>query len=169
MTRYAFLFKWFWYAVAALPVWLLEDLIFSRFSLFGFTPVLFPLAAVTVAVLEGAAGGAGFGLALGVWWAAALPGTQVSAVLGTTAIGLLAGLISQYRLRSGYAGCLTCSLLALLAVELVQILRHVSAGAPAAALLRIALPELAVSLLFTLPIYLLFRLVYQRVGGTKLA
>lgn len=170
MTRDAFLLKWFWYAMAVIPIWLIEDLFFSRFSIFGVTPILLPLAVATVAVLEGSSGGAGFGLAVGLWWSAALPGTQAIAILGSTLIGLICGLISQYRLKQSYVGCLFCSFLSLLVIALWRIVHYMSGGnVSLAPLLRIALPELAVSLLFTLPIYLLFRLVYQRVGGTKLA
>jgi len=169
MTRYAFFLKWFWYAVAAIPVWLTEDLIFSRFSFFGITPLLLPLAVVTVAVLEGAPGGAGFGLAVGLWWAAALPGTRAGTILLSTFIGLLSGLISQYRLKQSYIGCLFCtafSLMLLSALRLIRLCSGPTLFTPA--LLRIAGLELLVTLIFVAPIYLLFRLVYDRVGGTKL-
>lgn len=170
MTRSAFLLKWFWYAAAVLPVWLTEDLIFSRFSILGVSPVLLPLAAVAVAVLEGSAGGAGFGLAIGLWWAAALPGSRGVILIGTTLIGLVSGLISQYRLKQSYLGCLFCSFAALCSIALVRVLYRLLRGtASLPALLRVAVPELLVSLLFVAPVYLLFRLVYDRVGGNKLA
>lgn len=169
MTRDAFLFKWFWYAMAALPFWLLEDLVFSRFSILGVAPVFPPLAIVAVAVLEGSAGGAGFGLGIGLWWAGALPGSQSGILFLSSLIGLLSGLISQYRLKQSYVGCLFCSTLSLGLLELLRILPRLSShGAALTALLSIALRELFVSLLFVAPIYLLFRLVYNRVGGTKL-
>ena len=169
MTRETFLFKWFWYAVATIPVWLVEDLLFSRWSVFGVTPLLLPLAIVTVAVLEGAPGGAGFGLAIGLWWAAALPGTHAGVIILGSLMGLVSGLISQYRLKQSFTGCLFCSALSLLfltALRLAQLC--LLAGYSPLPLLRIAGPELLVSLVFVIPIYFLFRLVYDRVGGTKL-
>lgn len=169
MTREAFWFKWFWYAMAVVPVWLLEDLVFSRFSFFGTRPVLFPLVVVAVAVLEGSAGGAGFGLAVGLWWASALPGSGTAVILGSTLAGLLSGLTAQYRLRQSCAGCLFCSFLVLCVMSLTRTAHHFLAGkAGLGALLSIALPEILVSLVFAAPVYLLFRLVYDRVGGDKL-
>ena len=53
--------KWGVYTLALLPVWFLEAYVLSRVPLWGVSPMLLPLAAVAVAVLEGASGGAGFG------------------------------------------------------------------------------------------------------------
>ena len=169
MTRDAFLLKWFWYAMAVLPFWLLEDLVFSRFSVLGVAPVLLPLTVVAVAILEGSAAGAGFGLAVGLWWAGALPGSQSGMIFLASLMGMISGLISQYRLKQSYVGCLFCSALSLGLLEVLHILPRLSGHhASLATLLSIALPELVVSLLFVAPVYLLFRLVYDRVGGTKL-
>ena len=66
MTQRDFLTKWLIYGLALLPVWFLEIYVLSRISIFGVSPTLLPLAAITVAVLEGGASGAGFGLAVGV-------------------------------------------------------------------------------------------------------
>ena len=170
MTTSAFLFKWFWYTMAVLPVWLLEDLVFSHVSLLGVSPLLLPLTVVAGAVLEGSAAGAGFGLGIGLWWAAALPGVRSSIIITTTLMGLVSGLIAQYRLKQSYIGCLFCSALSLSIITLLRIAKYFFGGtASLPALLRIAAPELVISLLFVAPVYLLFRLVYQRVGGSKLA
>lgn len=169
MTKNAFLFKWFWYVMAAVPVWLLEDLVFSRFSIFGVAPLLLPLPAIAAAVLEGPIAGTGYGLAIGLWWAAALPGTHSLIIIACALIGLISGLISQYRLNQSYVGCLFCSAVSLILLSTVRVARYLfTDAAPLAVLLKIALPELLVSLVFVAPVYLLFRQVYDRVGGTKL-
>ena len=69
MTRRDFIRKWLTYALALLPVWLLDCYILSRYRLWGTAPMLLPLAAAAVAVLEGAYAGTGFGLAVGLLWA----------------------------------------------------------------------------------------------------
>ena len=61
MTRQDFLIKWGVYALALVPVWFLELFVLNRFPLFGVAPMLLPLAAVCVAVLEAPQRG-GFGL-----------------------------------------------------------------------------------------------------------
>ncbi len=74
MTRRDFLIKWAVYTAALLPVWALERLILNRISFPGISAMLLPLAVVAVAVLEGSAAGAGFGIAAGVLYDAALSG-----------------------------------------------------------------------------------------------
>ena len=66
MTRQALFHKWFLYALALFPVWLLDACILSRYPLFGVRPMLLPLAVVAVAVLEGSHAGAGLGLGVGL-------------------------------------------------------------------------------------------------------
>ena len=61
MTTKDFTVKWLAYALALLPVWLMECFLLSRYPLFGVKPMLLPLAVVAVATLEGGAAGAGFG------------------------------------------------------------------------------------------------------------
>lgn len=169
MTREAFLFKWFWYAMAVVPVWLAEDLIFSRFTLFGVSPMLLPLAVVAVAVLEGPVAGAGFGLGVGLLWSASPGGVGALSVACLALAGAAAGGLAQYILKQTYAGCLLCSAGLLLLLDLGRILRRLlSAAAGLGVMLAVAVPEILVSLLFVAPIYLLFRKVYSRVGGTKL-
>lgn len=169
MTREAFVFKWFWYAMAVLPVWLAEDLIFSRFPLFGVSPMLLPLAVVAVAVLEGPVAGAGFGLGVGLLWSASLGGPGPLAVAGLALAGAAAGGLAQYILKQTYAGCLLCSAGLLALLDLGRILRRLMDGtAGLGAMLAVAIPEILVSLVFVAPVYLLFRKVWSKVGGTKL-
>ena len=50
MTRQDFLLKWALYAVALIPLHLLEFSVFSRWNIFGAVPLLLPVAAVIWAV-----------------------------------------------------------------------------------------------------------------------
>lgn len=169
MTRGDFLFKWFWYAMALLPVWIAEDLIFSRFSILGVSPMLLPLAAVAVAVLEGSVAGAGFGLGVGLLWSAVLTGPAALMIFGLSLAGAVTGAAAQYGLKQGFPGCLVCSAGVLGIIDLLRVLRRLAEGtAPLGPLLAVALPELLVSLLFAAPVYLLFHAVWSKVGGTRL-
>ena len=66
MTRQDFILKWLFYALALLPVWWMDTFVLGRFPVLGVAPMLLPVAAVAVAVLEGALAGAGFGLGTAV-------------------------------------------------------------------------------------------------------
>lgn len=169
MTRRDFLYKWFWYSMALIPIWLAEDLIFSRLHILGVAPMLLPLAAVAVAVLEGPVAGAGFGLGVGLLCSAAWLTEGRWMILALALAGAAAGAAAQYGLKQSYAGCLICSAGALGLIDLCRILSHLIHGTAALLpLLRVALPEIFVSLIFVAPVYLLFRKVYSRVGGTRL-
>lgn len=163
MTRHDFLVKWGVYALALLPVWLLETYVFARLPLFGVRPMLLPLAVAAVSVLEGAAAGAGFGLGVGAL-AVACGGAEAWQILVMMAAGLGTGLLSQYLLRQDLLGCLLCSALNLAAVDGVRIVVRLLAGsAGLEPMLRLAGAELLCSLLFVFPVYGIFLWVFRRV------
>ena len=164
MTRNDFLIKWGVYALAILPVWWCELFLLNRFPLFGVIPMLLPLAAVAVAVLEGATAGAGYGLFVGILCDAVYYNTHGAMTVGLCLLGILAGVLAQYALRQNLLGCLVCSLAALSLIDLFRIVYHLAnrtAGLPA--LLAVALPEILWSMVFVLPVYGLYLWVFRRV------
>ena len=170
MTRQDYLYKWFWYAMALLPVWLLEFLIFPSLPVSVIRPVLLPVAVAAAALLEGPRAGAWYGLTAGLLFYASLPGEGVWLVPLLALGGFLVGTASLAGLTPGFPGCLLCSAGILALLDLMRLFSRLSEeGTGLIPLLRVAGSELCVSLLFVAPIYLLYRKVYDRVGGTKLA
>lgn len=170
MTRRDQIHKWFFYTLALIPVWLVDEFILNRIPLFGIIPMLLPLAVVAVAVLEGAVPGAGFGMAVGLLWELAYPGGSGILVFGMALAGMLTGSIAQYALSQSFVSCLLCSAGVLGMIDGARILRALFVQSETLdVLLRISTAEIVVSLCFTPFIYLLFRMVFRRVGGTKLA
>ena len=103
-------------------------------------PLLLPMAAVAVGTLEGAGFGAGFGIA------------------ALSAIGWIAGLVTQYLLRRDVWGHLLCCIATALVWELWAVIsRLLSRTAPLIVLGRVALPELGWTLALALPVYWIFR------------
>ena len=100
MTRRDQIHKWFVYALALVPVWLLDEFVLNRVPLFGVVPMLLPLTVVAVAVLEGSGAGGGFGLAVGLVWTLSYPlgwgGTVLGMTLAGAAIGAGAGAGASY-------------------------------------------------------------------------
>lgn len=163
MTRGNFLIKWGVYALALLPVWFAELFVLNRFPVLGVTPVLLPLAAAAVGVLEGPTAGGGYGMFVGVVCDAVYASTTGAMTVGVCALGMLSGVLAQYVLRRGLAGCLVCSALTLGVIDLFRVavrLFHGTAGA--AALLRVAGAELLWSMVFVFPVYGLYFWVFQR-------
>ena len=118
MTTKDFCIKWLAYTLALGLVWVVEAYFLSAIPLFGVKPMLLPLCAVAVAVLEGASGGAGFGLAVGLLFDATTPGIPGVTILLMVLLGLGLGLLAQYVLRQDLVGCFICSALALAALGL---------------------------------------------------
>lgn len=170
MTRRDLFHKWAVYALALVPVWLMDACILPRYPLFGVTPDLLPLAVAAVSVLEGAYAGTGFGLAVGLLWELAYPGGSGALVFGMALAGMAMGAVSQYALSQSFPGCLICSAGLLAALDLLRVARGLFTDlAPLSALLAVAVPEFLWSLAWTPLVWLLFRAVYRRVGGTRLA
>ncbi|MEG2454992.1 MAG: rod shape-determining protein MreD [Oscillospiraceae bacterium] len=168
MTRRDFVTKWLLYAVGLVPFWLLETLIFPRLPFPGARPMLLPLAAIAVAVREGAAGGAGYGLFVGLIADAVYPGVAGGMTFGLTLAGAASGGLAQYVLRQNYLSCLLCALTTLLCMGAVRVASYLTRGAALGALLGVAVPEILWSLVFTLPVYGVYRLISDRVGRTRL-
>ena len=170
MSRSDLIHKWLVYALALIPVWLLDAYILPRFPLFGFTPMLLPAAVSAVAVLEGAVAGTGFGMAVGLLWELAYPGGFGGLVFAMALAGMLIGVLAQFALSQSLPGCLFCSGLTAAALDGLRILRALFTNSASwEALLSVAIPEVLLSVAWTLPVWFLFQAVFRRVGGDKLA
>lgn len=154
--------KWLLYALGAVVVWMAETLFLNRLPLFGVIPVLLPMAAVAVGLFEGTAAGAVFGLCLGVFADAIYPGFPGGMTAGLCAMGWLTGGAIQHRLRQNLPGYLICAVVAMTALELFRVLGALlSRLGPASAILSLGGRELACSLLYAIPVYLLFKLLHH--------
>lgn len=170
MTRRDLFHKWFIYTLGLLPVWVLDAYILPRYPLMGVSPVLLPLAVAAVAVLEGAYAGTGFGLAVGLLWELAYPGGFGGLVFYLALAGMAMGAVSQYALSQSFLGCLICSAGVLGLLDCLRVARMLFINAASlSSLLQLAVPEFLWSLVWTPLVWLLFRAIYDRVGGTKLA
>lgn len=170
MTRRDFIHKWLVYALGLLPVWLLDAYILPRYPLYGASPMLLPLAVAAVAVLEGAYSGTGFGLGVGLLWELAYPGGFGGLVFFLALAGMAMGAVSQYALSQSFIGCLICAGGTVGLLELLRVARGLlTNAAPLSALLEAAAPEFLWSVAWTPLVWLLFRAVYRKVGGNKLA
>ena len=163
MTRQDLFIKWGVYALALLPVWFCQAYVLNRLPL-GLTPALLPLAAVAVAVLEGAVAGAGFGLAGGVLCDAVYYGGWGAMTLGLCLVGWGAGAAAQYALRQNFGGCLLCSAGALAAIDLFRVAAGLFTGLGSlSGLLEVAVPEILWSLCFVCLIYPWYTWVRRRI------
>lgn len=123
-----------------------------------------------MAVLEGAYAGTGFGMGVGLLWELTYPGGFGGLVFGMALAGMLMGAVSQYALSQSFPGCLICSAGVLAALDGLRVARGLLIhAAQLPDMLQVAVPEFLYSLAWSPLIWLLFRYIYSRVGGTKLA
>lgn len=164
MTRRDFLIKWLVYMLALLPILILSLYVFPWIPIFGTIPALLPVAAITVAVLEGPVGGAGFGLFVGILSDSLIPGTPGTMTFALCFLGACAGAAARYGVRQNMVGCLICSTGALLMINLIRVIYLLLRGAaPFDILLTTALSEIFWSLVFLPLIYGIFLWVFRRV------
>ena len=169
MTRRDEVRKWSVYALGLAAVWFAETQVLWRFPFFGVIPVLLPLAAVAAAFWEGAFAGAVFGLCVGVLADAVYPGVPGGMTLGLAVAGFAVGTASQYSVRQTYLGYLLCSAVIVGAMEVLRVVTGMFTRLGSLdALTWVALKEGLWSLCFTAPIYPLFKLIFNRVGGERL-
>ena len=164
MARHDFLIKWLVYALALLPVLILGLFILPQIPIFGTVPALLPVAAITVAVLEGPVGGAGFGLFVGILADALIPGVPGTMTFALSLLGACSGAAARYGVQQNLVGCLICSGGSLLLINLVRVIFLFLQGtASLGPLLLTALGEIFWSLVFLPLIYGIFLWVFQRV------
>ena len=164
MTQRDFLIKWLVYALAMIPILILSLFLFPRIPLFGTVPALLPVAAITVAVLEGPVGGAGFGLFVGILADALIPGVPGTMTFALSFLGSCSGTAARYGVHQNLVGCLICSGSSLVLINLVRVMfLFLRNTAPLGSLLFTAVGEIFWSLVFLPLIYGIFLWVFRRV------
>ena len=142
------------YAVFLIIVYILQAEVFTRIRILGCIPALLPLAAVGVAMLEGSGRGGVFGLFAGILCDVSFNQPAALMTLTLTLVGWIVGRLAETVVRRGFLAFIVVSFCALLLVSFVQMFGQLFfEHAPAGALLKTALGQTLVTLIFTLPMY----------------
>ena len=155
MTRRDLTLKWIAYLVglAVITIFNYNLLSWLPISL----PLLLPMAAVAVGTLEGPKFGAGFGIAIGLVMATV--GHRSLICIAVLALfGWLSGILTVHALRRDLVGHIICAVGVMILWEAWQVgIRLLSHTATFTLLLKVALPELLWTLIFSFPVYWVFR------------
>jgi rod shape-determining protein MreD len=165
LVRSAVFFKWLRYAAAAAVLFLLQDAILHRITIWGVIPFLYPLLAVIPATYEGPAPGAVFALCLGVFCDALLPDQfPCLYTLAFPLAGMIAGGLSRRVLPSGISCTVAASAISFLLTDLLRCLLLWTSGKLVwSTALFLMLREYLVTLPLALPATWLFRSVHRKV------
>lgn len=162
-TKKALLTKWGLYSAALLVLLLVQQGLHALPPVFGVLPFLTPMIVAVVAALEGPISGTIFGIAVG--FCCDLGSTGVFSgvyTLGFFAVALGISIISKYWVRRSVFGSLIWAALAFLILDIVQggfVLLFKGAGI--LPVLSLCAREGSVSILFVIPIFLLYHFLHR--------
>ncbi len=170
MTRQLLMKKWLIYGFGLFPVWFLDCFILGRYPIEGATPMLLPLAVAAAATLEGRFAGGCFGMWVGFVWETTYPGGWGGYIFVLTLFGFLAGAAVEKVLQKGFLGFFISSFALLAGIEGLMILAWLASGeGNHIELVALAGKQVALSMAYTPLVYVIFRKIFSKVGGTRLA
>lgn len=149
--------------VFIIAVYIFQALVFPYIPLGGIVPVLLPIAVVGIATFEGSSRGGGYGLLAGMLCDISFNQPVVVMTVTLTAVGIVVGLLTETVMARGFptyflgcAGALILtsfvSFFGLLFFKNVEI----------TALLETAVMQVLCSMIFTIPIYFIVRVLGRR-------
>ena len=154
MRRRKSVFRAVRYFVFLLLLYLFQGLIFSHFKIFGYVPMLFPIAVVGAALYDNMTTAGVFALACGVLCDVAVGETAALFTVVFTLSALVISMLSVSVITRGLVSyCVLCVAMLLLTafVQMFYLLFFV--GADPGALVRTGLAQTLVSAVFMAPIY----------------
>ena len=165
LARNEVIFKWALYGAVTALCFFLQGAFFQRFTLWGVLPFVYPLLAAIPATYEAPVPATIFALCVGVVCDALLPGAiPCFYTLIFPVIGLLSSLLARGVLPAGFFCSLAAVILALCLTDLFRcLLLWISGRNIWRAGLFLLLRELCVTLPFSLPVILLYRMAARKV------
>lgn len=162
MTRSDKIWKYSAYGVALVIIAVVNYALFTRIPMT--LPLLLPMAAVAAGVLEGPRFGAGMGIAAGILFAAV--GHESAAVIPLLALGgWVCGVLAERVLRRDLVGHVLCAAGIMVLGEITRVVWLAARGLSSVGLLlKVAGLELLWTMIFSLPVYWLFRFCCVRYG-----
>ena len=156
--------KWILLSLLCLVLLVLQDVLFSRMSLYGATVDMVPAVLLLICVIHGAEGGAAFLLAgaLVYWLAGSAPGVYV--ILLIPLFGTVAAAFRQAYLRKGFRTTMMCTGSALILYEVLSFLAALLLGVTRFDRAYVVLISTVLSLL-TLPVVFVLVWGICKIGG----
>lgn len=150
------------YAAAVFLTYVLQSMVFTHLEILGTKPVLLPVLAVAIAVLEGSEIGAGYGLVCGIFCDLSFNQATIAFTIVLTVVGAAVGILSERLLEKGLVTCLLCSLGALIITAAVQVFGLlVYLHSHVMSLILTAIIQTVYSIIFALPIYYVCRAIHR--------
>ena len=162
LTKKKLLTKWGIYALVMVLLFAAQQLFLDPIVLspMGASPFLAPMLVAVVAALEGPTEGTLFGTAAGLLCDGVFSGVYTFSFF---CIALLVAIIAKYWVMRNVFGSIVYALIAFAVIDLIQILYLTALhGAALSAALPLAGREIAVSIVFVIPIFFLYNALHKR-------
>ncbi|MEL4107029.1 hypothetical protein AAFA46_09360 [Oscillospiraceae bacterium WX1] len=145
-------------------VYILQSMIFAYLPIAGVFPVILPLVVVGIAMFEGSARGAGYGLLAGMLCDISFNQPVALMTITLTIIGIGVGILSETVLARGFPTFLISCLGALLLTAFVSMFSLLFfSRVEFSSLLRVGFLQSLYSIFFAFPIYPIIRSLSRRV------
>ncbi len=159
--------KWIMYVAFGLITLFLQEHLLSRLKIYGIHPMLGGVLTAVIAVCEGGIAGGAFGLFVGVVQDALIIGPEGFYALVYFFSGLFAGYICEYMFRKNF---LTAALWSTAITSVATLIYYMmffllTGRAGVSAFLTTALPEIAYSVIFLVPIYFPLKQISRLTGA----
>ena len=146
------------HAVFLLTLFVIQSMVFPYLMPHGIIPMILPIAVAGTAIFEGSARGGVFGLFAGMLCDASLNQPLILFTVMLTVMGLLIGALSDTLIAQGFPSFLVTSLIVLVIVAFAQMFSPLFIrGVNITLLLKTALFQTLISVVFTLPLYFIVR------------
>ena len=156
--------RWLLYSLAFLLCCLIQGLVMQHILLRGVFPFLYPAVVAVLAAQEGPFSGTAFGLVVGLVCDLTVDGPlPCFYTLLFPLVGLLAGLIAEGLVSAGFLCSLAATAAAFVLVDGARILLLLLSGlGDVSRALMLSLQETALTLVFVLPVHLLFAAIHRK-------
>ena len=158
------LLKWGLYAVLLIVLSVLQDVIFSRVSIFGATTDLVPCCIFLICILEGVDSGSIFCLSASVIYYFSGTPAGPYCIPFIVLLGVILTVFRQSYLQKGFGAAMLCMTLAMLVYELLTFATGLFLGVTYYSRFGVFLLTSAFSLLTVPALYLLCKLI-GKIGG----
>ena len=146
------------YTLFLLSVYALQGEILPHFPIYGYVPVLLPIAVVGTAFFEGSVRGGIFGLFAGMLCDTAFNQPTIVFTIALAIIGIVAGILTETVVVTGFPSFLACCFAAFILTSFIQMFKLLFFdGTSAVSLIITASFQTLYSMIFTLPMYYISR------------
>lgn len=155
--------KWLAYSLAYVLMHLLKFGFLNRMPMNGAVPELATIAVAAVGCFEGPVSGSLYGLGVGLFCSAVYYRVGSMMIAICTLVGWLSGLTTDRQVGKNFLGVSLCGSLSILLLESVRVFYYYFFGRNSLeVLLDIAVPEGIYSLIFVIPMYFMFAVIFLR-------